>query len=81
MTDKKEESNLENKGAPEAIHEHLTQNKYEILGEDCSFYDYSFKIIVIGNSGNFSNKINKHFNNFRSRKILTFNTCFKKNIC
>ena len=76
MTDKTEENSSEDKGVSEAIHEHLTQNKYEILGEECSFYDYSFKIIVIGNSGKIYNKINKHFNNFRSRKIISFNTCF-----
>ncbi len=28
-----------------------TQKDYELLGEDFPTYDYSFKIIVIGNSG------------------------------
>ena len=28
-----------------------TQKGYELLGEDYPTYDYSFKIIVIGNSG------------------------------
>jgi hypothetical protein len=28
-----------------------TQKEYEPLGEDFPTYDYSFKIIVIGNSG------------------------------
>ena len=33
--------------------EQTTQNDYEILGGDCQNYDLSFKIIIIGNSGNF----------------------------
>ena len=33
--------------------EQTTKNDYEILGEDCQNYDLSFKIIIIGNSGNF----------------------------
>ena len=33
--------------------EQTTQNDFEILGEDCQNYDLSFKIIIIGNSGNF----------------------------
>ena len=28
-----------------------TKKEYEILGEDYPTYDFSFKIIVIGNSG------------------------------
>ena len=28
-----------------------SENDYEILGEEYSSYDYSFKLIVIGNSG------------------------------
>ena len=28
-----------------------TEKDYELLGEDYPTYDYSFKIIVIGNSG------------------------------
>ena len=45
MTDKKEvsESNED------------LQNNYEILYEDCSNYDFSFKVIIIGNSGNLIN--------------------------
>lgn len=31
----------------------ITQNEYEILGEECQNYDLSFKIIIIGNSGNY----------------------------
>ena len=34
--------------------EENVQKDYEILGEDCPKYDISFKVIVIGNSGNFS---------------------------
>ena len=30
-----------------------TKKDYEILNEDCSNYDLSFKVIIIGNSGNF----------------------------
>ena len=29
------------------------QKDYEILSEDCPNYDFSFKVIIIGNSGNF----------------------------
>ena len=61
MTDKPEENaTQENTGTPEVVNDHLTQNKFEILGEDCNYYDYSFKIIVIGNSGNII-KINNIF--------------------
>ena len=37
--------------------------EYEVLGEDYPTYDYSFKIIVIGNSGKL--------------KILIMNRCWK----
>ena len=39
------------------------QKDYQVLGEDYPTYDYSFKIIVIGNSGKL--------------KILIMNRCWK----
>ena len=33
--------------------EQSLQKDYEILSEDCPNYDFSFKVIIIGNSGNF----------------------------
>ena len=29
------------------------KKEYEILSEDCPNYDLSFKVVIIGNSGNF----------------------------
>ena len=48
MSDKKEisESSM--------IYEN-SQNNYVILNEDCSNYDFSFKVVIIGNSGNLIN--------------------------
>ena len=31
--------------------------EYQVLGEDYPSYDYSFKVIVIGNSGKYSSNI------------------------
>ena len=56
----------------EATLEDKTQKDYEILREDYPNYDLSFKVIVIGNSGNlyfhFNNK-----NNYRCGKIMFIN--------
>ena len=34
---------------------HEEQKDYQVLGEDYPTYDYSFKVIVIGNSGKKNN--------------------------
>ena len=34
-----------------------SENDYQILGEDYPTYDYSFKVIVIGNSGKLTFKL------------------------
>ena len=53
-----------------------TQKGYELLGEDYPTYDYSFKIIVIGNSGK-KNKYILIINN-RCWKIMLINYGYKK---
>ena len=45
MTDSEEQNQETNKGEKE------TEKGYEILSEDITNYDLSFKVIVIGNSG------------------------------
>jgi len=48
--------------------EQNVQKDYEILSEDCPNYDFSFKVIIIGNSGNFIFIIYKKIKKYRSWK-------------
>jgi hypothetical protein len=52
------------------------QKDYEILSEDCPNYDFSFKVIIIGNSGNFIFILYKNIK-YRSWKNQSFNTRYK----
>ena len=45
MTESEEQTQETEKGEPEP------EKDYELLSEDCTNYDLSFKVIVIGNSG------------------------------
>ena len=49
MTDSEELKQETDKGETETETE--TEKGYELLGEDITNYDLSFKVIVIGNSG------------------------------
>jgi len=46
------------------------QNNYEILKEDYSDYDLSFKVVIIGNSGNYN--IFKIMNKYRCWENKSF---------
>lgn len=43
---------MSSKDEMSSISEQNMQKDYEILSEDCPNYDFSFKVIIIGNSGN-----------------------------
>ena len=58
------------------------QIDYELLKEDYPNYDLSFKVIVIGNSGNyyFIKYIKITNNKYRSWKIMLIHESYKKKI-
>ena len=69
-------------GTEEESSNNNSQKDYEKLPEDYPNYDLSFKVIVIGNSGNyyFIKYIKITNNKYRSWKILFINASNKKEI-
>ena len=53
---------------------------YEILNEDCPNFDFSFKVIIIGNSGNFIFILYNNIKKYRCWKNKSFNTRYKISI-
>lgn len=57
----------------------IPQNNYEILKEDYSDYDLSFKVVIIGNSGNYNIfKIMKKYRCWENKSFKSRNQIIKK---